>query len=605
MDDVEIIKGKVDLVEVISSYVPLKKMGRNMGGLCPFHGEKTPSFMVSPERAVWKCFGCGEGGDVFTFLEKIEGWDFKETLEELAKRVGVKLKASIPSDRSRVREKLYEINNLALKFYSHLLNNHPAGRGARKYLEGRGIGEKTWKKFGLGYSPDSWDTLFNFLAKRRIATSDVAMSGLVIARGGNRPSFYDRFRDRLIFPIADSRGQVMGFSGRVLEDVTRNTGHETRVEAHSVNSGQAKYINTSETPIFQKGSLLFGLDLARGAIREKNEAILVEGEFDVLSSYQGGVENVVASKGTALTDKQVAILSRLCESVVLCFDTDLAGGNASRRGIELLDMAGVNVKVADIGRWSDPDEFAQKDPGGYARALKNASSIYDYLIDSATKRFDPKDAFGQKKIGREILPVLSKITDDLVRAHYIEKLAKLLELDVSLVAEAVLSRSEDLETKITKGSTGGARIVMEDYFLALFLTGSKVVSKIAEILDPDDFEGETQRTLWGNIRDIIKRLKPKSSGKLVSCLPKDFKDFIDQLYLVNISPAFLDSELWAEELVKVAGRIKRKSLLRQVLAISNSLKEAQKIGDDDKILKLTKKFDNLSEKLKSVGEVSL
>ncbi len=591
MDQVEEVKSKVDLVEVISSYLPLKKMGRNLGGLCPFHGEKTPSFMVSPERQVWKCFGCAEGGDVFTFLEKIEGWDFREALEELAKRAGVKLKSFEPTDKSRIREKLIEINKLTVKLYSHLLNNHPAGERARKYLTGRGIKKETWEKFRLGYSPDSWDTLFNFFVKHKIPVPDVAMSGLVIARSGNNRSFYDRFRDRLVFPLADSRGTVMGFSGRVLDP----------------NAKEAKYVNTSETPIFQKGALLFGLDIGRGAIRDKNEAVLVEGEFDVLSSHQAGVENVVASKGTALTDKQAAMLSRLAENVVLCFDTDVAGDSASRRGIELLDMAGVTVRVADLGSAKDPDEFAQKDPKEYKTAIAKASNIYDYLIDSAVERFDPVTADGQKKIGREILPVLSKISDDLVRAHYIEKLAKVLGLDVGLVAQAVSSKMDDIETKPKVSLGTQSNSTMEDYFLALFLAGEKVIPRIVEILDPDDFSGESQRLFWKAVRDIIdnpkglsdsRKLKmdnskSESPAKIISALPKDLNDFIDQLYLINISPAFSEKELWAEEAFKTAREIKIASLRRQQMAISVSLEEAQKKADIKEVSRLTKKIDEL------------
>lgn len=577
MDQVEEIKSKVDLVEVISSYLPLKKMGRNLGGLCPFHSEKTPSFMVSPERQVWRCFGCSLSGDVFTFLEKIEGWDFREALEELAKRAGVKLKSFEPTDKSRIREKLLEINKLTVKIYSHLLNNHPAGERARKYLTGRGIKKETWEKYRLGYSPDSWDTLFNFFVKHKIPVSDAAMSGLVIARGGNNRSFYDRFRNRLIFPIADSRGQVMGFSGRVLDPTAK----------------EAKYVNTSETPIFQKGALLFGLDIARGAIRDKNEAVLVEGEFDVLSSHQVGVENVVASKGTALTDKQAAMLSRICENVVLCYDADVAGNSASRRGIELLDMAGVTVRVADLGRAKDPDEFAQKDAKGFGAAIVKAANIYDYLIDSAASRFDPVTADGQKKIGREILPILSKISDDLVRAHYIEKLAKILGLDVGLVAQAVSGKIQDIETKPKSSLGSQANSTMEDYFLALILAGDSVVPRIVEMIDPEDFLGEMQKLFWTRVRDIINGSKVNSPAKIVHALPKDFSDFIDQLYLVNISPAFSEKELWAEETFKTAREIKIASLRRQQMAISVSLEEAQKKSDSKDVARLTKKLDVL------------
>ncbi|MDO8487674.1 MAG: DNA primase [Candidatus Curtissbacteria bacterium] len=590
MDQVEEVKSKVDLVEVISSYLPLKKMGRNLGGLCPFHSEKTPSFMVSPERQVWKCFGCAEGGDVFTFLEKIEGWDFREALEELAKRAGVKLKFFEPTDKSQIREKLIEINKLTVKLYSHLLNNHPAGERARKYLTGRGIKKETWEKFRLGYSPDSWDTLFNFFVKHKIPVSDVAMSGLVVARSGNDRSFYDRFRDRLVFPLADSRGTVMGFSGRVLDSTAK----------------EAKYVNTSETPIFQKGALLFGLDIGRSAIRDKNEAVLVEGEFDVLSSHQAGVENVVASKGTALTDKQAAMLSRLAENVVLCFDTDIAGDSASRRGIELLDMAGVTVRVADLGSAKDPDEFAQKDPKGFGAAISKASNIYDYLIDSAVERFDPATADGQKKIGREILPILSKISDDLVRAHYIEKLARVLGLDVGLVAQAVEKKTADLgggPTASANGGLHGVNTTMEDYFLALFLAGDKVVSRIVEMIDPSDFSGEAQRLFWKAVRDIIKHSKSNSPAKIVHVLPKDFNDFVDQLYLINISPAFSEKELWGQEAFKTAREIKITSLRRQQMAIAVSLEEAQKKADSKEVGRLTKKIDELLKQRSELEQI--
>ncbi len=525
-------------------------------------------------------------------MGKIEGWDFREALEELAKRAGVKLKSFEPTDKSRVRDKLVEINKLATKFYSHLLNNHPAGERARKYLAGRGIKKETWEKFQLGYSPDSWDTLFNFFGKHKIPTSDVAMSGLVIARSGNDRSFYDRFRNRLIFPISDSRGQVMGFSGRVLDPTAK----------------EAKYVNISETPIFQKGSLLFGLDITRSAIRDKNEAVLVEGEFDVLSSFQAGVENVVASKGTALTERQAAMLARIAENVVLCFDTDVAGDSASRRGIELLDMAGVTVRVADLGESKDPDEFAQKDAKGFKTAISKAANIYDYLIDSAAERFDPATADGQKKIGREILPVLSKISDDLVRAHYIEKLAKVLGLDISLVATAVEKKVADLEAptkNLAPGVESRGDAAMEDYFLALFLAGNKVILKIVEMLEPEDFAGEVQRLFWKAVRDIIVNSKSESPAKIVKRMPADLSDFVDQLYLVNISPAFGEEELWAQETVKVAARIKRKSLARALGEISNLLKEAQKSADSAKILKLTAKFNGLSGKLKEVSEEAI
>lgn len=591
MDQVEEVKSKVDLVEVISSYIPLKKMGRNMGGLCPFHGEKTPSFMVSSERQVWKCFGCDLGGDVFTFLEKIEGWDFKEALEELAKRAGVKLVSNFSSEGGKVREKIIEMNLLTSKFYSHILNKHVLGESARKYLKGRGIDEPLWLKFDLGFAPNSWDNVLNFLTKKGFSPSDIGVSGLVVGRENaskqsRTAAFYDRFRGRIMFPIKDSRGKVLGFSGRVLDSVR-----------------EAKYINSPETPVFHKGDLLFGLDIARSTIREKNEAVLVEGEFDVLSSHKAGVENAVASKGTALTDKQVITLSRLCENVTMCFDMDVAGDAASRRGIQLLDMAGVNIKIAKFEGVKDPDEFAQKDPRGYQGAIESAFNIYDYLIDSAISRFDARTAEGKKKIGREVLPIIAKISDDLARAHYTTKLAHDLDLEAAFVNEAIekkrdLTQFSKPDEEVRGGTKSLDSSVIDEYFLALFLAGDQVLAALVKKLDPADFESDNAKRFWQAVRVIMKRSKPRLTSNLLESMPKDLSGFIDQLYLVNIKGEFSDQEAWAGEIFKLADRIKRDSIRRELLRISSLLKEAQRRDNEREVGLLSQKFDKLSQTLK-------
>lgn len=598
MDQVDEVKSKVDIVEVVSSYIPLKRAGRNLSGLCPFHAEKTPSFMVSPERQAFKCFGCGVGGDVFTFLEQIEGWDFREALEELAKRAGVKLKDFKSTGASREKEKLIEINKLATKFYKYILESHKLGEPGREYLKKRGIPESLWEKFELGYSPAGWENVSKFLAKKGYQLADVSTAGLIIGRESKVGSgYYDRFRERLIFPIKDSRGTVMGFSGRIIA-----SGEEAPPRSAKQSfEGQAKYINSPQTPIFNKSLLLFGLDLARAAIREKNEAVLVEGEFDVLSSVGAGVTNVVASKGTALTDGQVAILSRLCERVILCFDTDLAGDTASRRGIELLDIAGLAVKVMEIGDLKDPDEFAQKDPAGYRSAIKSARDIYDYFIDSAQRRYDATSSEGKKKIGREIVPILSKISDDIVRAHYISRLAKLLDLDSQFVADAVGKKKGYLEVVSSLPGTGAkVTIAQEEYFLALLVFHDEILEDIVSILAPADFAQEEARRFWIWLRDIIGHSKAKTISVLLKQLPKDLSKFVDGLYLVNVSPDFSERELWANEAVKAAKLIKKMSLKRQMAAISGKLKEAQGKHDEREMEKLLGRFDKVSAELKEL-----
>lgn len=594
-DQVDEIKSKVDIVEVASSYFPLKKSGRNFAALCPFHGEKTPSFMISPERQVFKCFGCGEGGDVFTFLEKVEGWDFRETLEELAKRAGVKLTSFAPSGASKLKEKLIAVNKLSSKFYSHLLSNHPLGGKARDYLLMRGIKKSTWEQFSLGYAPAGWENILTFLNKRGFSLADMATAGLIIARDVAKISaqqgYYDRFRNRIIFPLKDARGQILGFSARTIVDVKE----------------EPKYINSPETPVFTKGAILFGLDIARESIKKKNEAILVEGEFDVLSAHQLGVTNIVASKGTALTERQVVILSRLCTNVSLCFDRDIAGDFASHRGIELLDLAGVNVKVVELGKYKDPDEFVRAQPSEFKKTLDEASDIYDYLIESAVRRNDPKTPQGKKKIGQETIGTIAKISDDLVRAHYIDKLAKLLDLEVSLVAAAVEknkssgNKAGDLTEELASVESIASSSKLEEYFLALFLHQEEVLAKIVARVNPSDFENDDASRFWKWLRDIIRSSKTKNIKKLLIKLPKNLDKFVDNLYLVNISPVFFEKEFWAEEITKTANRLKQFALRQQIMAISAELKLVQKKKDNQKIGNLTKKFDEVSKLLKETA----
>lgn len=590
MDDAEIVKSKVDIVEVISSYVPLKKAGRNFTGLCPFHTEKTPSFMVSAERQSFKCFGCGESGDVFTFLEKLESWDFRETLQELAKRTGVKLKEFAPTEKTKTRDKLVEVNKMVARFWQHLLLNHKAGEAARKYLDGRGIAREMWEKFGLGFAPDGWDNSLKFLTKRGFSLADCASAGIILSRGGRSNSFYDRFRSRLMFPIADARGQIMGFSARVI-------GQEQKTEP--------KYINTPQTEIFSKGSLLFGLNVAKDEIRKKNEAVLVEGEFDVIAASQAGVGNVVASKGTALTEMQVGLLARLCENVALCFDSDLAGDAASRRGIELMDERGLNVKVVKLGKFKDPDEFVRADATGFKKAILAAHNIYDYFIESATARFDATTAVGKKKIGQELIGLIAKITDDLVRAHYIAKLARVLDLEVNLVAEAVTKKVMPAENvsaipEVLKAE----KVDSEHYFLSIVLARDSIDSKVLAMVEGADFENNNARALWKWLHDIIPVHKSKSLKQLFKKLPVELSEFVDSLYFINISLDFTDGGGLDIEIEKSASRVRVDSIRRKLKVISFKIQVAQSKNDDSETERLTGQFKQLSGLVKQLTDES-
>ncbi|MDP2861049.1 MAG: DNA primase, partial [bacterium] len=316
-DQIEEVKQKTDIVSLIGEYIEVKKAGRNYKAICPFHSEKTPSFMISPELQIYKCFGCQAGGDCFAFLKEYEGMEFGEALKFLADRAGVKLERISRTDTSE-KEKIIEINNLTSRFYQYLLFNSSFGKVALDYLlRERGLKLTTIKEFGLGFSPDSPIGLKKFLIdKKKFDPRDIERAGIGYPKGGY---FIDRLRGRVIFPLLDHRGNTVGFAGRVLPGPNEK---ET-----------AKYINTPETPVYHKSNLLYALNLTRQNIKRKNIAIVVEGELDAISSWQAGIKNVVAIKGSALTEDQVRLLSRFCKKAILCLDSDIAGDAAARRGV--------------------------------------------------------------------------------------------------------------------------------------------------------------------------------------------------------------------------------------------------------------------------------
>lgn len=453
------IKSKVDIVSVIGERIELKKAGRNYKANCPFHGEKTPSFMVSPELQIFKCFGCSESGDVFSFLEKFEGMDFPEALKYLADKAGVKLKKTSFSESSE-KDKLIEIHSEAVRFYNYLLLEHPVGRRALEYLlNDRGLKMGTIKEFKLGFSPASPYAFKNYLVgKKKFNPIDIEKAGIGINRGA---SLYDRFSGRVIFPLFDHRGNPVGFSGRVLPWDKRETG---------------KYINSPETLIYHKSSMLYGLNLTRTFIKNKKTAIIVEGELDAISSYQAGIKNVVAIKGSALTEEQVQLLSRFAERFILALDSDMAGDAAARRGLTIAGKAGIEVKVAEIANYKDPDEAARGDVEGYKKDLINSRIVWDYLIDSVFRRFDVSTSTGKEKISREIVPILSSIPNAVSRDDYISKVSSRLGLRnndaiYEMIRQLVSDNTEEklnAVLKVVKEDTGQNRQeLLEERILTL------------------------------------------------------------------------------------------------------------------------------------------
>lgn len=588
MDDLDLIKQKINIVDLIQEYLPLKKTGINFKASCPFHQEKTPSFFVSPERGIWKCFGCGKGGDIFKFLMEKEGMEFIEALEILAKRAGITLKRTKEKTDKKVR--LYEANVKAAQFFHYILTKHKLGKKALEYLKGRGVVSETIEEFNLGYAPSSWESLAKFLKSRGFTSQELLEAGLIVSspKGG-----YDRFRGRVMFPLIDTRNQIIGFAGRIL------------------GQGEPKYINTPQTPIFDKSSYLFGLNLSKGEIRQKNQAVLTEGEMDTILSYQVGVKNVVAVKGTALTLGQIEIIKKYTDTILLCFDEDLAGDAASRRGIEMADVAGLNIKVIQIKEGKDPAELVVKDKKLWGKAVLEAEPIYDYYLRSTSSRYNLKAAEGKRRIGAELLPIWAKISDPLTSEHYLQKLSALLgtpeevlrrEIRKQKSAPSLPSYSVVLDQKDEKTSKS-RRELLEEYLLVLLLkipSDLTFVPQFPETL----FLSENYRVIYILLvlyLDAISfKAKSFSISEFVKTTPSELIDTIDKLYLIETDEKLINSKAWQKEVEEVVAELKKALIKASLEKLSAEIKNVQAFGKMELLEGLNKRFRDLSVKLKNL-----
>jgi len=416
MTDLEEIKGKVDLVEFIGKYLPLKKAGTNYKGLCPFHIEKSPSFMVSPDKQIWHCFGCGRGGDVFKFVMEKEGVGFAEALQMLAEQAGVQL-SKLPQSGIDTRKTLITINEAAAKFYEKVLNDTSEGRQAKEYMVGRGMLPATLAEFRIGFAPRSGKALMEFLTRREFKEADIEKAGLGVRKGN---FLYDKFVGRIMFPLWDSLGRVVAFTGRVLDP-----------------NGIPKYLNSPETPLFHKSEMLYGLHLAKQTIQQEGRVVLVEGQMDMISSFQAGVKNVAGISGTALSPQQLQMLNRYCKEIVLSLDADAAGGEATRRALELANNFDMTMKVVLLGGHKDPDSLIKENPEGWKRAVAEAVPVMDFYFDVAVKKYDVSKIDDKKQLTRELLAVINKVSDPVERDHYIKRLARTVDVEPAILYDAL------------------------------------------------------------------------------------------------------------------------------------------------------------------------
>jgi DNA primase len=582
---VEEIKKRIDIVEFIGSFITLKKAGRNFKALCPFHQEKTPSFIVSPERQIWHCFGaCGEGGDVIKFLMKWENVTFFEALKDLAKKVGVRLREVSFEDKIwRQKERFIGMNQLAAEFFEYILHKSNFGKKALQYLKRREINLPTAKRFQLGYAPQSWNSLLRFLKKKKFEETEMLENGLLVK--SEKGGYYDRFRGRLIFPIKDGRGNVIGFSGRHLEETTK----------------EAKYINTPETLLYHKRETLFGIDLAKEAIKKEKNVFIVEGEFDIITPYQKGLTNFVAIKGSALTRQQLMFLKRYTPRITLALDADWAGEEAVRRGIEEAEQLELEIEVVNFDFAKDPDEAVRADLLQFKKILQRAVPIYDFLITVAQKKYPGDDPFNKKKIGEEVIPAVSRIANPIVQSHYIKKLADLLgvaESSIERMAKKIKRQKKQLValSSIARKTRGVSReLLLENYILSLIFQKEnpyKTADIVFSIVNPSDFSAPSHR----QICQLFWEFQNKASAqfdlaKFTSTLSKQLQPVFDEVYLF----ASTEHEFGSEKINKLAYEVKRFALKRKIKEI---LSKGEDIAADEK-----RELSDLTANLKEVEKM--
>ncbi|HVB53896.1 MAG TPA: DNA primase [Candidatus Acidoferrales bacterium] len=496
------IKSRLDIVDVIGGHVRLTRAGREWKGLCPFHTEHTASFYVNPEKQLWNCHGCHEGGDIFHFVELIDHTDFRGALEELAKRAGVDLsqdRSQSPAEirRRKQREALLQLNQLAVDFYHHVLLQSPAGKQGRSFLDSRGVTEEDRERFKLGYAPlgTTQDNLVRFLRRRQAEPADIAASGL--ARN-DRGRLTDFFRQRVVIPIRDEQGRPVGFGGRAIA------------------AGSPKYLNTRSTSLFEKSNVLFGLDLSREAMHREHRAVLMEGYFDVIGAHRIGIRNAVSVSGTALTDAQVRLLRRFSDEVILCFDGDDAGQTAAGKAVGLVAQAGMNCRLFTLAESQDPDDLSRSDPAALRELVEKAPPAWEALVDGALGEASPSSGGQGQEALRRAMKVLGRIPEASIRALYAERVGRRLGVDASRILkdveqgdtrQPVKSRAEGL----SQVASGEIAMGASAHLLGMLWHSPQLVAEVRDQFQVrrDDFLDPQHGDLYQAMVDVApERLSP-------------------------------------------------------------------------------------------------
>jgi len=578
---VDQIKEKLDIVEVVRSYIPLIPAGKNFKAPCPFHKEKTPSFIVSPDRQTWHCFGaCSEGGDMFTFVMKYEHIEFYEALRVLAERAGVGLRGLSPAQQKQFGV-LYDLNEAAKEFFVRSLRESDE---AREYLKGRGLRPETIEQFEVGFAPEGLETLILHLLQSKYAAQDIERAGLNVK--GVRGGYADRFRGRIMFPLFNHFGKTVGFSGRVLP---------------RLDDGRAgKYVNSPETPIFNKSRMLYGYHLSKHAIKEKEEAVVVEGQMDFLMCYQDGVKNVIATSGTALTADHLAALKRTSKSLVFFLDRDEAGEKAAERGIELASANDFSTRVVVLDEYKDPADAVQKKPGAVAELIERAVHAMEFYFRTHIKNFGSGIATSRqipalKEKVRVVLGKIKNIQSGIERSYWLKELSK----RVGIPEETLYAEMEQLRTappaslSSVEAQTPAARRVLArreiiaERILSLLSLRDELAARIPKSSEeefPPDYL-EVFRALRGGILVSDERLK-------------EIADFIAMRSSLDVE---VDEKRIEEEFAELLRQLKIEYLKERKQSLYQSIRRAEELHEEEKLASILKEFDEVSKLMETTN----
>jgi DNA primase len=585
-DPIAEIKSRLDVVDVVGQKVTLKKAGSTYKGLCPFHSEKTPSFVVFPDKGNYHCFGCGANGDIFSFVMKTENLDFADALRELAARAGVTLRAKRGDDEaSRRRGELIQLVEQAVLYYQQALRR-PEAQAAREYLAGRGIDQTTIDRFRIGWAPDRWDALQPFLVQKGADPPLIVAAGLAAEREGG--GYYDRFRGRLMFPIANERGELVGFGGRTL------------------GAGEPKYLNSPQTELFDKGATLYGVDLARATIRALDRATIVEGYVDVLIAHQHGFTDVIASLGTALTERQVNVLKRLTKTVVLALDADSAGEEAVLRGLEVARRAygdeqvavplpqglvrlesrlGADIRIARLPRGKDPDEIVRENPDSWRAIVDESRSVVDFYFDAILGRADLQSTKGTATAVRQLLPIIGEVRDAVQRALYLQRLSERVRIPEQLLASELMKLRLTAPTPAASppeepAETPRRRSTLDEYALGLLLRYPARSRGFLDELREDDWDLVESREVFLEIcRQVADGRQPDSAG-LLRNLPEPLAEWLQAVLRSEELRPTLDDHGLAGEQQKAVADLRRRLRRAKLPAYVALLRDLEQSVDD-------------------------